>query len=125
MTTHFYHPPDPMIDVTLGGDGARYQLGVDDGIPWLWLYESGPHGCLVHFDPAEFSRFRLDCSRVLIAAQRTQAEIDADVIANSIRIVLARVDEFKKVSPAEVARLYAIVIAHVRASSPESFTEAP
>jgi hypothetical protein len=120
MTRPEHRPEQPLLEVELGKDGDRYQTGYAENLVWLRLYDCTGDDALVHMAPADMARLRDDLSRTLLAAGRTPGQINADVIANSLRIVLERIDEYKKASSAEVARLYGMVLAHVKASCPEA-----
>lgn len=112
----------PLVSTKLAS-GDYYSLGVTDGRPWLAISVSDNAEAVLDFTPAEFSQFRLDCSRVIVASKRTKVELDADVIAQSLRIALGRLEELKKRAPAEVARVYGMLVAHARSACPEAFRE--
>lgn len=111
----------PLVEVTIGEDGARYTLDHIERLVHLWVYDPTGDDALLVMEPAHAARLRDDLSRTLIAGGRSEAQLKADVLIGSLRHTMGLVEEFKKISSAEVARIYATLLSHIRNACPEAF----
>ena len=63
-------------------------------------------------------KLRDELSIKIVAAGRSEVEIDADRIVLALRHQLGLLDDLKKKSPAEVQRVYEFLAAHARSACP-------
>lgn len=96
-------------------DGATYKISrLENGGLWLRLSGDTPdNDALIHFSRADFARLRDDLSRALLVGS-TGPQITADILLGAMRRNLELLAELEKSAPAEVDRILAAMIAHVR-----------
>lgn len=99
-------------------DSARYELGYTANTVWIRLRDPIDGDAFVHLAPDDAPRLRDNLSRTIVASGRGEATLKADVLLGAMRRNLELLGEFEKVSPAEVDRILAAVVAHIRSWRP-------
>ncbi len=114
--------PSPPYRVTLNEDGAAYEVAVDGRFIKVRLYDVTGDDALIHFETAQAARFRDDVTAALGRARYRDAEAKptGPMLLGSFRRTFELLEEMKTTSPAEVAAIYAAVIAHVRSANPQA-----
>lgn len=106
-----------MIDIaTIKLDRAGSKLGVSVQSDQLVRLDMA--GVAVAVLAPVAAEIRDALSRAIVISGRTPAQIEADCIVMAMRHQLALLEELRKRSPAEVARIYEFLFAHVRSAHP-------
>lgn len=112
--------PVPAYRVTLNEDGAAYEVAVDGRFIKVRLYDVTGDDALIHFETQQAARFRDDVTAALGRARYKAPAIGitADALLGAIRRNFELLGELEKTSPAEVQRMVAFMIAHLRSWKP-------
>ncbi len=112
----------PVLRVSLGGDGAAYEVFLDSShnLIGLRLHDVTGEDALVHFSPAEMVQFRAHLGATVVDAAPIPGARSAAgrAIAEMLRAAFIAIIELEKSAPHEADELYRSVVSQVRSAKP-------
>ena len=112
-------PPEPKrIELA---DGAGYEVYVEDNLIAVRLFDVTGEDGLIHFLPTQIDRFiaALSTARVKLSSPPGKGPT-SPMLIGAVRRNFELLEELRKTAPAEVDRILALMVSHIRSWRPHA-----